>query len=407
MKYLIALILICALPLPASAASGAGAINMSFNTSARANGMGHAGAAVTWDLDTNHWANPALLAFRPGLHYRSFEVKLAEELGDDIWLTNEEMTFGAYGVTLLLAKGPLTGNYLDMGAQQGTDENGDPTGTFHSYMESKSWGLGVDGVQVLERILSREPGVWSRYVGLAGGVTWHDFQDQQAPDNSLQDVSGGSAGEGSAKSLGYVLQLTYDDWSRGAGLFNNGVLGLSVGGAYGASILNKTDEFIVYAAAVDPFPRAYLSGWSYNAQLTLADKLRTEMNAFGFGFLGDMFNPLISYTRAEDLNEPGNVWNGNSYEYEHDTSGDFDSKSRGWELGFANMFYIRGGHFTAAWGDIDDKTEGGGWKIQAGRLGGFRSDWADVPQATGLPTTHRTTWSMWVDPLAIRDTFFR
>ncbi len=68
MKNLLILLVICALPLPALAASGAGAINMSLNTSVRANAMGHAGVAVTWDQDTNHWANSALLAFRPGLH---------------------------------------------------------------------------------------------------------------------------------------------------------------------------------------------------------------------------------------------------------------------------------------------------------------------------------------------------
>ncbi len=319
------------------------------------------------------------------------------------------MTFGAFGVTVLLAKGPVSGNYLDLGIHDGTDENGDPTGSFQSYMSSKSWGVALDGVQVLERILSREPGTWSRYVGLAGGVTWHEFEDQLGPDNTLQDAFGATSGEGSAKSMGYVLQLTYGDLSRGRGPFDNGVLGLTVGAAYGASILNETDEFIVHVDAdqSDPFPRAYRSGWSYNLQLTMTDKLRQEINAAGFGFLGDMFNPLISYTRAEDLNEPGYFWNGDSYEYGHDTSGEFDTKSRGWELGFANVFFLRGGHVTAAWGSIDDKTEGGGWKIQAGRLGGFRSDWADVPQAVGLPTTHRTGWSMWVDPLAIRDTFFR
>jgi|GEM_PF-341840 len=411
-KTIAILFLVALLPGLSLAASGAGAINMSFNTSARANGMGNAGTAVTWGEDTNHWANSALLAFRPGIQYRSFEAKLAEGLADDIWLTNKELTLGAYGVTVLLAKGPFEGNYLNMGTQEGTDENGNSTGTFESYMKSQSWGLAVEGVQVMERILSREPGVWSRYVGLAGGITWHDFEDKLAPDGAIQDGGGGNA-QGSAKSMGYVLQLTYSDLSRGGGLFDNGALGLSFGGAYGASVLNKTDDMIHHLDAdqSDPFPRAYLSGWSYTAQVTFADKMREQMNEFGFGFLGDMFNPLFSYTRAEDLNEAGYYWTGEDYEYgrypdDYPDAYNQDEHSRGWEIGLANVFFIRGGHFTAAYGDIDDKTEGGGWKIQAGRLGGFRRDWADFPQAAGLPVTRRTTWSMWVDPLAIKETFF-
>jgi len=409
LKLVIILSLVCTFPMSALAASGAGAINMSVNTSARANGMGNAGVAVAWDQDTNHWANSGLLAFRPGIHYRSFEAELAEGLAEDIRLTNKELTLGAYGVTLLFAKGPLPGNYLDMGTHEGTDENNQSTGSFDAYMESQSWGLAMDGVQVLERVLSRDPGTWSRYIGIAGGVTWHEFQDQLAPDNSLQDSQGAGSADGSAKSMGYVLRLTYGDLSRGEGILSNGFLGLNVAGAYGASVLNKSDDFIVHVDTdqISPFPRAYLSGWSYNVQISFADKFRSEMNDIGFGILGDVFNPLISYTRAEDLNEPGYIWNGSGYEYEHDTSGAQEEKSRGWELGLANVFFIRGGHFFAGYGGIDAKTDGGGWKIQAGRLGGFRRDWADVPQATGLPDTHRTTWSMWVDPLAIRDTFFK
>jgi len=95
LKLVIILSLVCTFPMSALAASGAGAINMSVNTSARANGMGNAGVAVAWDQDTNHWANSGLLAFRPGIHYRSFEAELAEGLAEDIRLTNKELTLGA------------------------------------------------------------------------------------------------------------------------------------------------------------------------------------------------------------------------------------------------------------------------------------------------------------------------
>jgi len=48
----------------AIAVSSAGAINLTFNTSTRFEGMGSAGVAAPWGGDTNHWANPAQLAFR-------------------------------------------------------------------------------------------------------------------------------------------------------------------------------------------------------------------------------------------------------------------------------------------------------------------------------------------------------
>lgn len=397
------LILFCLIPSLALAGSGAGAINMTFNTSARAAGMGDAGLAVTWDMDTNHWANPALLAFRPGIHYRSFESQLLPGITDDIFLTNEELTFGVYGVTFLWAKGPVEGNFIDFGTQEGTDENGVSTGLFNSYLKSESLGLGVEAVEILERILNKKSGSWTRYIALAGGVSWHDYSDVMTPDSYLED-NGGAHGEGSAVSKGYVLRLTPLDTSGGRGFMDNGLLGLNVSGSYGASILNKTDEFITHTSLTgDPFPTAHLSGWAANAQLTLADDLRFKLNEMGFGFLGDMINPLISFTKAEQLNEPGFVWDNDAseYFYDHDTSGDRDEKNRGWELGIMNIFYIREGHILVEYGDIDGATTGGGWKIQAGPYGGFRKDWADAPQATGLGKAHRESWSVWVNPLEI------
>jgi len=401
-KQFSALILICMLPVVAHA--GSGAINMTFNTSARAEGMGSSGVAVAWDTDTNHWANPALLAFRPGFHYTSFESQLAVGLADDMRITNEELSFGAYGVTFLLAKGPVDGNFLDMGIQEGMDENGQSTGEFQSYMKSESMGVGADLIAVFEHLSGKPSGAWTRHLSLAGGVTWHEFMDHLAPDDMIQDGFGGAA-EGSAMSMGLVARVTPVDLSRGAGILGNGLLGFNISGSYGYSILNKSDDFIIHVDADqgDPFPRTYLSGWGANAQLTLADDMREKLNDVGFGFLGDMINPLVSITKTEQLNEPGFIWNEDNYDYEygHDTSGEREEKGRGWEVGLMNILYYRGGHVLVEYGDIDGETEGGGWKIQAGRFGGFRKDWAEVPQAQGLPNVRRESWSVWVDALAI------
>jgi len=391
---------------PLAARSGAGAINMVFNTSVRAAGMGDAGVAVTEGFDTNHWANPALLAFRPGVHYTKFESQLALGFAEDIWLNNEEVTLGYGGVTLLWARGPLDGNFLAMGEQMAIDEYGQVIGTFETYNKSESWGVGVDGVQVLERLMDRSPGDLSRYLSLAGGVTFHDFEGKLGHEDAVPGWDG--TGGATARSEGFVIRVTPLDATRGRGLLDNGLLGLRVTGSYGKSILNKTNDFIVYIEVDqgDPMPRLYLDGWAANAQITLADDLRLELNDKGLGFLGDMINPLVSVTRTEQTNDPGYFWNQDlgAYEYGHDTSGDYEEKGRGLEIGLLNMFFWREGHTTALYGDIDADTEGGGFRIQAGRLGGFRKDWADVPQASGLPDVRRESWAVWVDPFAIMET---
>jgi len=395
----------------ASAASGAGAINMTFNTSARASGMGDAGVAMVWGEDTNHWANPALLAFRPGIHYRSFESRLLPGLHDKIVITNEEVTFGAYGVTFLVAKGPVDGNYLDMGSQPDIDENGELLGHFDSYMKSESWGLAVNAIEVLDNMLNNQLGNWTRYVDLAAGASWYDFEDVLAPDYAMQGSEGSEHGEGSAMNMGYVLSVTPVDLTSGSGFQDDGYLGLKLSGSYGASVLNKTEETIVHMDAdqSDPFPRAYVSGWSVNFQLTWADETRLKLNEAGFGILGDMINPLFSFTKNKQVNDPGYVWNSESdvYSYEHDTSGVRAEEGDGWEIGVMNVFFIREGNILARYADVDGETEGGGWKIQAGPYGGFRKDWAEVPQASGLDNVRREEWSVWVDPLAIYDGFFK
>jgi len=114
-----------------------------------------AGVGLAWDANSNHWANPALLAFRPGIQYLDFSSNPAEGLADDILLTSKELTLGAYGVTLLFGTGPVDGVYLDGGEQQATDEYGNPAGTIHTYMKSEHWGIGVDFVQLAEIIMGK------------------------------------------------------------------------------------------------------------------------------------------------------------------------------------------------------------------------------------------------------------
>ena len=178
-----------------AAGSGASAISLSFNTSPRAEGMGGAGVATVWGGDTNLWANPALLAFRPGVRYGTMHSQLAKGLTDDIFIDKKELTLNHAGLGLLYARAPMDHVFLNMGTQQGTDENGNATGEFQSWMRSRSWGLGVGVAQVLEHFDFADLNGW---FDVAGGVIWRDFEDRLAPDDVLQDATTGGVATASA-----------------------------------------------------------------------------------------------------------------------------------------------------------------------------------------------------------------
>lgn len=396
------LIIFCVSPVMAQ--PGAGAISHQFNTSARAEGLGGAGVALPWDGNPGHWANPALLAYRTGIQYIDFRSELAVGLADDIVLTNQELTLGWYGVGLLIAQGPVDGLHLDMGDQIATNENGEPTGSFNSYMKTESWGLGIDAVRLLEAVLDKPMGSWTRYASLSGGWTWKDFHDQLAPDNVLQDGVNAS-GSGSTTDRGFMIAATPLNLGHAGDSLADEAVGIILGASFGMSVLDKTDEFIVHVDAdqADPFPTRYLTGWSLRLAVPWAEAQRARMNASGWGMLGDMLDPFFSMTYSSQLIEPGFVWdeNQNDYAYEHDTSGQYDQKGHGWEVGFANIIYLRKGRNEVAYGDIDGETTGWGINLQAGKFGGFRYDVATVPQAKGLPSVDRRSWSLWFDPVEL------
>ncbi|MBK8164371.1 MAG: hypothetical protein IPK64_00250 [bacterium] len=200
-----AALLSCLLPSFAFAAPGAGAISLSFNTSARAAGMGDTGVATVWGGDTNVWANPAMLAFRPGLRYGTMHSKLAKGLAENIFIDKKELTLGVPGAGLLLADGPIDHVYLDLGLQQGTDESGNPTGLFQSYMKSQSWGVALGAADILRLTKVADIGGW---FDVAGGIVWKDFQDQLAGDGVIQDAHGAGRGEASARDQGWVARVT-------------------------------------------------------------------------------------------------------------------------------------------------------------------------------------------------------
>ncbi len=383
----------------ATAGTGAGAWLYGINTSARFEGMGSAGVGAPWGAATNLWANPAQLAYRQGFHCEWARSDLALGLADDIVFTNNELIFGYSGITLTWGLWPASGQFLDMGDQQATDENGEPLGMFTSYMKSSSYGLAVDVVQVFDLIQSKtgDEGLY-RYASLSFGYVKKNFEDKLSDDSIIQDPQGGGSAQANTHDVGWVVRVTPLNT-----LDTDGSMGFLVGIAYGSSTLNGGDEVNTHADAdqSDPLPRAYLDGWSVHGEIALGrEKWRSSWSGFMAG-LYETFNPLFSFTYTYQDNVPGYVWDYQQENYIYEKNYSQKEEGGGWEVGLANVFFFRKGHYTAPYTRIDDETLGWGINLQWRDRFGIRYDGASVPQFIGLPEVYRHTLSFWVDPLAI------
>jgi hypothetical protein len=365
---------------------GAGAIILGFQPSARAAGMGGAGVATHWGGDVPVWSNPGLLGYRTGVRYSNLDTKIAPGLADDMSFTDESLTIGLGGVTVLLCRKPVAGSYLDMGTQDAVDEDGNVVGEFSSWESAERIGVGLRVVYLVETILGRREHDLSRWGDVGIGYVATDFEDLLAPDSVLQDETGGGA-SASAHSYGGHLRVTPVNSIGRSGLLSP-FGGMRLDLAYGWALLDDSDEMIVHVDPEqgDPFPRRYVSGWS----------TRVAVDG-GLKGLARIFAPLISVGYAHESMEPGSVWRDDHYVYEHDTSGRYDEESWGVEVSFANVVHWRRGHFKAEGRDADGDTRGWGVGLEAPRLGGFRYDEATIPVGSGLPDMDSSSWSVWAD----------
>lgn len=367
--------------------------------------MGGAGVASHWGGDPDLWANPANIAYQKGLRYSEMKSHLVPDLADDIWLHDEWAVLGGQGFGIYFARGPIRGAFLDMGSQQATDDSGQVIGSFDSWMKAERAGAGVSLFRLLESMGGRSAPGLSKVFDISAGYVHTEFEDQLAPDEYLQDGHGGS-GSGTARSYGALARLT--PLNTVGDTYASGPLGgVRLSLAYGMSVLNQSDEMIVHLDAdqSDPFPTVHVNGWSVHAQTGFPPALRKTFEAMHMGWLATSLTPLVSFGYAEQLIEPGIMWDEETgdYSYDHDTRGVFDEESWGWELSVANIWHLRKGHRTSPSGHIDGPTEGQGIGFQLGSLGGVRWDKATAPQATGLDNVDRESWTVWVNLTSLMD----
>ena len=318
----------------AVASSGAGAINLTFPIGARYNALGEAGTALSQDATAQFW-NPGGLGFLPSnpsgtqheIHF--MQSSLAQGLADDIglyWLGYAMPLgkVGALGIAL---------NYLDMGDQQATNEDGSLSQTFHSYMFAISATYGV-------RL--------SRTLGVGLGVKY--FRDELAPEEVLADDY---TGDGSASSFGVDLGLLWKVPKIRSNL--------------GLSVLNLGPDISHQDADIqsDPMPRRITAGWAFSI---------FSNEASGMLLIADYQVPLYK-------------WDVNDYGFGMDF--DYAEWGGGLEWNYLRSLFLRFGYKSAEYGDITDTTWGFGVDLERWVGQGIVFEFAQVPQATGLPRVTR------------------
>ena len=400
----------------ALAVSGAGAIIYEFDTSARSAGMGSATTAVFWAEDANIWANPALLGYHHGVRYQNFRSQLATGLAENIFLDSDRVTFGAYGVGFSLSCWPFVreaGDYLDMGESTATDESGNVVGTFHPWMRSDSWSVGVSLAQLFDA-LSGNGGAGdrglARYADVAMGWSHKRYADELAPAEFMMDGIAASA-EATLNDRGLLVRATpynsIDDMGRVPSLDRvfDPLGGLRLDLSYGLSDLNYNNALIVREDTdeADPAPRMRRRGLAVRAALGLPPGVREALDDGGLGLLAESLTPLLSYGLSWDHVTPWILWNESRGEYEFAADPDEDRHDhlRGSELVMANILFLRRGHVENRAGCIDGATTGWGLGFRLADVAGFRYDHAEVPQAAELPRVEREGYTLFVDGCAL------
>jgi len=319
----------------ALAGSGAGAINLSFPIGARYNALGEAGTALSQDA-TAMWWNPGGLAFlpqRPKNHdLHIMQSSLAEGLADDIGLywvgyaapMGSKGTFGVYF------------NYLDMGDQQATDENGEPKGLFSSYM----FAIGANyGVRVTQN------------VGVGLGVKY--FRDKLSDDSVIQDPQGGGSGDSFGVDLGLLWKIPAIRSNIGFAVANLG-----------------PDIKHVDADQSDPMPRKATLGIAFSLY---------HSEFMGLLLVGDYLAPLYK-------------WNDEKEDYGFGLDTAQEEFGYGVEWNYLRSLYVRFGYKSASYGDIRDTTFGFGVDMDRWTGQAIIFDFASVPQAQGLPKVSRLSF---------------
>jgi hypothetical protein len=209
--------------------------SMDIDVSIRSASMGGASNAVFWSGDLNHWGNPALTGHTRGIRYERGRTQLVPGLADNVFFTTNVVKIGGGGLGFVSSGIPIKdmGVDLDYGRNEGTDDQGNPTGTFDSYERVDSWGFGINFLQLVETALAlggKDGPAISRYIDVSVGMNFKDVEVV------LSSIGAGGRGSTSAQDRGALVRVTP------LFLGTSASIPIRVDVAYGASELSYNDD---------------------------------------------------------------------------------------------------------------------------------------------------------------------
>lgn len=378
--------------------SGSSAISLFFDPSTRSLGMGGASGPVFWGGDPNDWANPALLGYHQGIRFRYDKARLVPDLAADVFWSSTRISMGAYGLGLSFAGMPdhLGGARLDYGTSLAVDSGGQILGSFDSWEEVDSFGLGINVLELAESLL----GHWSEAPGLN---RWGDVSigwARKTVDVNLAPaafLSGGLARDGAqTNDIGFLLRFRpFDSIEReGSGPRLESLGGWRLDLAYAMSWRNYEDASLTFleAAPPDPIGRDERIGIAVHAATGLPPDWRDRFEAKELGWLAEAFSPFLELGFAWDRSNitlPGGS----------ERSDCSTENLYGLELVVAKVVSLRWGY-----GD-GDSTHGSNWGLglgfSLGDIAGVRYDHATIAQAEGLQRKRMQGVSVYFDGVAL------
>lgn len=390
------LLLLAAIVAPslARAQAASGAQSTFIDPSIRAAGMGGAGAAVFWGESPDDWANPALLSLRHGIRYEWGKTQLVPDLADDVYYQSKRITAGAWGAGLAFVGRPFDGlglDKLDYGLSVATDINGDPIGTFRSFEEIRSIGVGISILEFLENLVRATGGKapqLSRYGDVSIGHSWKRVVVDLAPADFTQ--SGVAArGEAETADRGLLLRVTPYDSDR-SGRSEEARRGSRVDLGFAWSARNYDESTIAYTdpTQADPIDEDRRLGASARWSLFLP---HTSGILSGGSWLLGTINPVVSL---------GATWEQGRYSWRGRQDGS-SIKRWGVELTWLDLISTRVGHVDDPTGTIQAATWGLGAGIHYRDIVGARYDYASVPQSRYLERLKRHDFSVFVNPVPL------
>jgi len=350
--------------------------------------MGGAGAGVGWGA-ASVWGNPAALGLVRGAHWEHTRTQLVPGLAEDVFLESDRVLLGVSGIAVSSMGNPVGGLDLDYGESDVTDVNGNVVGVFHSYERVEAQGVALSAVSLIDG-LRRLRGQDSDFAAFG------DFSYGIQRKRAVVVLGLSIAGEPNRDAEDWGVLARISPLHPG---FPEGNSQFSVDLGYGAALLSANDVTVTYPPGYPvPVSRIRRTGGSVRIAFQGAGVIARGPGPLAL--LAEGAVPLVQLSIAADDERVGLTAAWDIFR----RAGfilPYTVHRRGFELGVANMAFVRFGHVEDRMGDIVDDTFGWGVQLPFADVGGVRYDHASVPQASGLQDVKRDGWSMWLDPLAL------